>query len=52
MSESEGLNTNDIAERINKSISTTERYISKLKKAGLIEFRGAPKTGGYYVLKQ
>lgn len=43
-----GLNAKEIALKIGKSLSTTERYISELKQKGLIEFRGIPKTGGYY----
>ena len=27
---------------------TIERWLKQLKENGLIEFRGAPKTGGYY----
>ena len=27
---------------------TIERWLNQLKEKGLIEFRGAPKTGGYY----
>ncbi|MDP2025020.1 hypothetical protein [Sulfuriferula sp.] len=27
---------------------TIERWLKQLKEKGLIEFRGAPKTGGYY----
>ncbi|MDP3913350.1 MAG: hypothetical protein Q8R96_06400 [Bacteroidota bacterium] len=33
---------------MNKSVATTERYLKILKEQGYIEFRGAPKTGGYY----
>ncbi len=44
-----GLNTADIAKIINKSIPTVNRYIKQLKDAEKIEFRGAPKTGGYYL---
>jgi ATP-dependent DNA helicase RecG len=39
--------TNEIAEQVNKGISTVERYLRILKDNGLIEFVGAPKTGGY-----
>lgn len=28
---------------------TVERYLQKLRDSNVIEFRGAPKTGGYYV---
>ncbi len=46
-----GKKANELNEQINKSISTTERYLKTLKEQGFIEFRGAPKTGGYYILK-
>jgi len=32
-----------------KGQSTIERYLNNLKKSGMIEFRGAPKSGGYYL---
>jgi len=28
---------------------TAKRYLNTLVKQGLIEFKGAPKTGGYYL---
>lgn len=37
----------EIAEQLNKGVSTVERYLRILKDNGLIEFVGAPKTGGY-----
>jgi len=43
-----GLMAPAIAKIINKSLSSTERYIRKLKKAGLIEYKGVSKKGGYY----
>ena len=45
----EGLAAPQISKMIGKSLKTTKRYIAKLKLAGKIEFRGALKTGGYYV---
>jgi len=30
-------------------IRTVERHIRALKERGIIEFRGAPKTGGYFI---
>ncbi len=45
-----GLKANEISTRIDKSIASVERYITSLKKMGIIEFRGAPKTGGYYII--
>lgn len=44
----QGLNATEIANRINKSIPSIERYLRVLRKKEIIEFRGAPKTGGYY----
>ena len=51
MKQQEGLSASELAQKINKSLRTTMRYIDTLKRAGLIEFRGAPKTGGYYLIK-
>ncbi|MCL2132648.1 MAG: ArsR family transcriptional regulator [Lentimicrobiaceae bacterium] len=45
----EGLSAPDISKLIEKSVKTTKRYITKLKESGKIEFRGARKTGGYYL---
>ena len=45
-----GLNTNQIAERLKRAASTVENQLTTLKKKGLIEHRGAAKTGGYYPL--
>lgn len=45
----EGLSASDIAKQIGKSWRTTMRYLDLLKKEEKIEFRGAPKTGGYYL---
>ena len=44
-----GLNASEIAESISKSWRTTMRYLKSLNEKGLIEFRGVPKTGGYYI---
>jgi predicted HTH transcriptional regulator len=30
-------------------VKTIKRYLAKLKEADKIEFRGANKTGGYYL---
>ncbi|MBP5639726.1 MAG: winged helix-turn-helix domain-containing protein [Victivallales bacterium] len=43
-----GIRTPAITAKTGKSIATVERAVSELKKQGKIEFRGAPKTGGYY----
>ncbi len=39
------------AQELGTSIKNIERWIKQLKEANKIEFRGAPKTGGYYVKK-
>lgn len=41
------LKANEIALIVGKSTPTVKRYLSSLSKSGVIEFRGAPKTGGY-----
>lgn len=43
------LNATEIAHKLGKSIPTIKRYLSSLSKSNQIEFRGAPKTGGYYL---
>lgn len=43
------LNSSKIAELIGKSVSTAKRYLNSLVKLELIEFKGAPKTGGYFL---
>ncbi len=45
-------NTNELAAILNKPNKTIERWISKLKKEGKIEFTGSKKTGGYVVKKK
>ena len=45
-----GVRTNEIATHIGKSIPTVSRYIKTLKDSGKIEFRGAPKNGGYFAI--
>jgi ATP-dependent DNA helicase RecG len=45
-----GLKANEISTHIDKSLASVERYITSLKKKGIIEFIGAPKTGGYYII--
>ena len=47
-----GLRTNELAKMLNKGVSTVERYIKLLKQDGIVEFRGAPKTGGYYFISR
>lgn len=48
--ESPGLNRVLIAEMIGVDVRTVGRKVSALR--GRIEFRGAPKTGGYYVVEK
>jgi len=44
-----GLNAVEIASRTKRGLSTIERYLRLLRKKEVIELRGAPKTGGYYL---
>ena len=44
-----GLNASEISKRISKSLRTTMRYIKILQNKKLVEFRGVPKTGGYFL---
>jgi Fic family protein len=43
-----GIRTGMLAEKLSISRRTAERLLQVLKKAGTIEFRGAPRNGGYY----
>jgi predicted transcriptional regulator len=43
-----GIKAPAIAEELQKSLRTTQRYLKMLSDGGRIEFRGAPKNGGYY----
>lgn len=43
-----GKRANALAPLVGKSVQTVERYVRALKDAGKIEFRGAPKNGGYF----
>ena len=47
----EGLNLKDIAFRVDRPAKTVERYLKILKDLSIIEFRGAPRSGKYYVVK-
>ena len=44
-----GLRSKDLAALAGKSIPTLSRFLKGLKDGGKIEFRGAPKNGGYFV---
>jgi len=48
----EGANALDIATKRGKSKPSIERYLRTAKEAGIIEFKGAPKTGGYFLTKK
>ena len=43
-----GLKTTELVSQTGKPQRTIERWLKQLKDNQLIEFRGAPKTGGYY----
>ncbi|MFI3261346.1 MAG: putative DNA binding domain-containing protein [Rikenellaceae bacterium] len=48
--DNEGINTKAITTLLpDTAIRTVERYIKELRDKDIIEFRGAPKTGGYYI---
>ncbi len=46
---SPGLRTPHLVEQMGLSRATVERVLKSLKTAGRVTFRGAPKTGGYYL---
>lgn len=48
ISQNPGKRANELATYIGRSVQSVERYIKTLKNAGKIEFRGAPKNGGYF----
>lgn len=43
-----GLNAPSLASRLSLSLRTVQRYLKELTESKKIEFRGAPKNGGYY----
>ncbi|NCC53542.1 MAG: Fic family protein, partial [Spartobacteria bacterium] len=43
-----GSRANAIAKALKISLRSVERYLSGLKNEGKIEFRGAPRNGGYF----
>ena len=45
-----GINAPAIADILQKSLRTTQRYLKSLSDSNRIAFRGAPKNGGYHVL--
>lgn len=42
-----GMNAPSLANRLGRSLRTTQRYLGELKKEGLIRFEGVAKKGGY-----
>ncbi len=48
LKEHPGLHANALAEGLSLPKRTLERHLGQLKKDGRIEFKGAPKSGGYY----
>lgn len=49
-SQNGGLNAPSLASRLSLSLRSAQRYLKQLTEQGKIEFRGAPKNGGYYSL--
>ena len=47
---SEGINTDDIVDALGKSKPTIERYLKIARDLNMIIFKGAPKTGGYFLM--
>ena len=47
-----GQRASEIAAALNLSLRTIERQLKQLKDSNKIEFRGAPKTGGYYQMTE
>lgn len=45
-----GQRAGEMAAILNLSQRTLERWLKQLKENGLIAFRGAAKTGGYYYM--
>ncbi len=44
-----GCRANAIAEALNLPLRTVQRHLEQLKKQGKVEFRGAPRNGGYFL---
>ena len=42
------LKANEMSENLNIPLRTIQRWLKQLKEEEKIEFRGAPKTGGYF----
>ncbi len=53
IADNEGINTNNIVKRVgNKSKPTIERYLRIARKLDIIEFKGAAKSGGYFLTEK
>ena len=52
ISKQPGIRKPSLIAKTGKSRATVERAVATLKKLGKIEFRGAPKTGGYYSIEK
>ena len=50
ISKEPGINREQLASRMGKSVETVKRAIAPLVAAGKIEHRGSKKTGGYYAI--
>lgn len=48
ISENPGINAKGLRPHVNVTERTLERWLKQLREEGKIEFRGAPKTGGYW----
>jgi len=45
-----GTRTPFFVEKMNTPVKTIERWLKELKNNKKIEFKGAPKSGGYYTV--
>lgn len=45
-----GLRANELSKHIDTPLRTVQRWLKQLKDENKIEFKGAPKTGGYVVI--
>lgn len=50
LAETPGLRTNELSSMMEVSIPTLSRTLKNLIDLGLIEYRGAKKTGGYFIV--
>ncbi len=48
----EGLRTSEMEKMLQIPVKSLERYIKQLKDANLIEFKGANRTGGYFLTEK